>query len=49
MICITCGKNEAINDFYEECQECIERYQIEQKEKGFSKALKELSNFGVWF
>ena len=34
MICITCGKNEAVNDFYKECQECIEEFQIQ-------KAIKE--------
>ena len=30
MICITCGKNEAVNDFYKECQECIEAFQIQK-------------------
>jgi len=27
MICKTCGKNEAINDYYQECQGCIEAHQ----------------------
>lgn len=26
MKCITCGKNEAINNFYKECQGCINDY-----------------------
>ena len=26
MICQTCEENEAINDFYGECQDCIEEY-----------------------
>ena len=47
MKCITCGKNEAINDFYKECKECIEKYQDEQREKGFSEALKQLKRFGL--
>ncbi|QYW08106.1 hypothetical protein 15570_00009 [Lokiarchaeota virus WyrdV1] len=48
MKCITCGENEAINDFYKECERCIEKYQEQQKERGFLEALKELSDFGVW-
>ena len=47
MKCITCGKNEAINDFYKECRGCIEKYQDEQREKGFKKALEELRGYGL--
>jgi len=33
MICITCGKNEAINDYYEECEGCIDKFQIEKEKR----------------
>ena len=44
MICITCGKNEAINDYYEECEGCIDEY---QREKDFKKALEEFRGFWI--
>ena len=31
MICITCGMNEAINDFYKECQGCIIEFEKEKE------------------
>ena len=47
MKCITCGINEAINDFYKECRDCIEKNQNQQREEGFKKALEELKGFGL--
>lgn len=47
MKCITCNENEAINDFYKECRECIEKHQDQQREEGFKKALEELRGYGL--
>lgn len=31
--CTTCGKNYAINDFYGECRECIEKWEKEKEDE----------------
>lgn len=37
MICITCGENEAINDFYKECLGCIIDWEKELEMKEMLK------------
>ncbi len=43
-LCITCGKNEQVNDFYKECKDCILKYERETKEMKLAEIFVELEN-----
>ena len=43
-LCITCGKNEQVNDFYKECLLCILKYERENKKMKLGEIFVELEN-----
>jgi len=38
MKCVTCGENEAVNDFYGECEGCIIEFEREEESEKLGKA-----------
>ncbi len=44
MLCITCGKNEQVNDFYKQCRDCILKYERENKKMKLGEIFVELEN-----